>query len=109
MKVDYNPQVGYRRTIFKEAYDFLLKPVSFSAKQDGLQITVETYQGKSAEVQVCFLTETAFRLQLIPEGETDRPGNPVFVPETRYPGSFSEQERFCEYGTEKLTLRFCRD
>lgn len=36
MKVDYNPQVGYRRTIFKEAYDFLLKPVSFSAKQDGL-------------------------------------------------------------------------
>ena len=109
MKVDYNPQVGYRRTIFKEAYDFLLKPVSFSAKQDGLQITVETYQGKSAEVQVCFLTETAFRLQLIPEGETDRPGNPVFVPETRYPGSFSEQERFCEYGTEKLTLRFCKD
>ena len=94
MKVDYNPQVGYRRTIFKEAYDFLLKPVSFSAKQDGLQITVETYQGKSAEVQVCFLTETAFRLQLIPEGETDRPGNPVFVPETRYPGSFSEQEKF---------------
>ena len=109
MKVDYNPQVGYRRTIFKEAYDFLLKPVSFSAKQDGLQITVETYQGKSAEVQVCFLTETAFRLQLIPEGETDRPGNPVFVPEPRYPGSFSEQERFCEYGTEKLTLRFCKD
>ena len=47
MKVDYNPQVGYRRTVFKEAYDFLLKPVSFSANQDGLQITVETYQGKS--------------------------------------------------------------
>ncbi|MFR3320302.1 MAG: hypothetical protein ACLTSZ_02925 [Lachnospiraceae bacterium] len=54
MKVDYNPQVGYRRTIFKEAYDFLLKPVSFSAKQDGLQITVETYQGNQQKYRSAF-------------------------------------------------------
>lgn len=78
MKVDYNPQVGYRRTVFEDLYDFLLKPVSFTAEPDSLQITAETYRGERAEVKVCFLTGTVFRLQMIPQIRTMRPGNPVF-------------------------------
>ena len=109
MKVDYNPQVGYRRTVFEDHYDFLLKPVSFAVEQDSLRIAVETYRGERAEVKVCFLTDTVFRLQMIPQVRTNRPGNPVFTPEQRIHAEFREQEHSCELGTGHLTLRFCKD
>ncbi|MDY4928165.1 alpha-xylosidase [Clostridium fessum] len=109
MKVDYNPQVGYRRTVFEDHYDFLLKPVSFAVEENCLRIAVETYRGERAEVKVCFLTDTVFRLQMIPQVRTGRKGNPVFTPEQRIHAELLEQEHFFEFGTGHLTLHFCKD
>ena len=65
MEIDYNPQLGYRRTIFHGNYDFLIGISFFESRGDGLYITADTYRGKQVPVKICFFTDTAFRFQML--------------------------------------------
>lgn len=109
MKVEYNPQVGYRRTLFGEEYDFLIRVRSCELLDGTLQLTADTYRGKKASVRVIFLTESAFRFQMFPENGMQTPQNPVFMPECRETAEFTECENWYEYGTERVTLRFMKE
>lgn len=109
MNVDYNPQLGYRRTLYPDTCDFLIRPLSWKEDEEGLLITAVTRMGRRAAVRVTFLTETSFRLRMIPEGVREDAGNPVLLPKGRQLGEFLEKEDRYEYRTSRLTLRFCRE
>ena len=81
MQVDYNPQLGYRRTIFQGDFDFLTELSSFECRKDGLHLTARTYRGREVPVKASFLSDTAFRFQMFPDPRAKKPGNPVFTPE----------------------------
>lgn len=106
MAVDYNPQLGYRRTLFPDQCDFLVRPVGWEEDENGLRFLAETQRGRQAVVHVSFLTETIFRFQMFPDAKNQREGNPVFSPECREKAEFRETEDWYEYGTSQLTLRF---
>lgn len=117
MEVDYNPQLGYRRTIFQGNYDFLVKPHSFDEEADGLSIKVDTYKEKQVTVKVSFLTETAFRFQMFPDEQVQEAKNPVFTfqkqsRETKDGNAekrktaLKETDEWVEYGNGRLQLRF---
>ena len=109
MNVDYNPQLGYRRTLFPENCDFLVRPVAWEEEEKGLCFTVETQRGKQAVVQVSFLTETAFRFQMFPDGKQKEKRNSVFSPDLRQKAEFRQEKDWYEYGTRQVTLRFQKD
>lgn len=109
MDYDYNPQLGYKRTLFTEEYDFLIGVHGCQLQEDGLKIIAATHRGRKAVVQVSFLTDTVFRLQMFPEGSNLTARNPVFTPEPCRTGVLNEQEEWIEYGTDALQLRFRRD
>lgn len=109
MKVDYNPQLGYRRTLFPESCDFLVRPVAWEEDDDGLYFTVETQRGRQAVVQVSFLTETTFRFQMFPDRKQRVPANPVFSPELRQKAEFRQEKDWYEFRTSHVTLRFQKD
>ena len=109
MNVDYNPQLGYRRTLFPENCDFLVRPVAWEEEEKGLCFTVETQRGKQAVVQVSFLTETAFRFQMFPDGKQKEQRNSVFSPDLRQKAEFRQEKDWYEYGTRQVTLRFQKD
>lgn len=81
MDYDYNPQLGYKRTLFTEEYDFLVGIHGYELQEDGLRITAATHRGKKAIVKAVFLSDTVFRLQMFPEGSDEKARNPVFSPE----------------------------
>lgn len=105
MKVDYNPQVGYRRTIFPDCFDFLMKIDSFEVKED-LTFSVETYLGKKAFVKIAMLECDAFEFQMYLE---ERKCNRVFDFSKRVPGTFKEQDSYYEYSAGKCSLKFQKD
>ena len=109
MEVDYNPQLGYRRTIFGEAYDFLVNLHSCRVQEGVLYLTADTYRGRRAVVTVTFLTESAFRLQMFPEHGPQVPRNPVFHPSVRAEAGLTEMTEYWEYGTQQVKLRFRKD
>lgn len=106
IEVDYNPQLGYRRTLFQGNYDFLLMPCSFSPDEKGLSIVADTYKGKKISVRVFFLTETVFRFQMFPDEQVQMPKNPVFEWNTVMKANMKENGEWVEYGTDKLRIRF---
>lgn len=79
MDYDYNPQLGYKRTLFTEEYDFLIGVHGCQLQEDGLKIIAATHRGRKAVVKVSFLTDTVFRLQMFPEGSNLTARNPVFA------------------------------
>ena len=106
MQVDYNPQLGYRRTIFQGDFDFLTELSSFECRKDGLHLTARTYRGREVPVKASFLSDTAFRFQMFPDPRAKKPGNPVFTPEGMVDADWGETEEWFWYGTDKLQLRF---
>ena len=105
MNVEYNPQLGYRRTIFEGNFDFLLRIADCRA-ENGLTFTVDTYKGRKADVKISFLRKDVFRFQMFPAGKPEKGGNPVFdFPDTGE-GELKESGEYYEYGTERLVLRF---
>lgn len=106
MEVEYNPQVGVRRTLFGKEYDFLVTITSWNVQGEELQLAVETYRGKKAVVKVCFLTETAMRFRMFPEGVEQKEKNPVIAPESKTEAVLTETAEYLEYGTEQVKVRF---
>ncbi len=105
MNVEYNPQLGYRRTIFEGNFDFLLRIADCRA-ENGLTFTVDTYKGRKADVKISFPRKDVFRFQMFPAGKPEKGGNPVFdFPDTGE-GELKESGEYYEYGTERLVLRF---
>lgn len=82
MNDEYNPQLGYRRTLFGEEYDFLTHLCSCRVQEKALILEAETYRGRKAAVRVEFLTETVFRFRMFPSGKQESCGNPVIAPGT---------------------------
>lgn len=106
MEVEYNPQVGIRRTLFDESYDFLVGIDSWETKENQLILYVRTHQDRLAVVKAEFLTGTAFRFQMFPEGTEQTAKNPVFSPKEKMKATLHENEEWLEYGTEQTTIRF---
>lgn len=106
MEVEYNPQVGVRRTLFDDSYDFLVNVVSCQKSEDGLTIVVDTYRNKKAIVKVHFVTETVFRFHMFPEGVEKIAKNPVFSPEERAETKFFENKFYYVYGTDEVKIYF---
>ena len=109
MNNDYNPQLGYKRTLFGPEQDFLTGLKAYEICEDGLQLTALPHGGREALVKVSFLTDTVFRLQMFPEMEPQIPRNPVFLPEAKAEAELSEQERELVYGTGAVQLHFQKD
>ena len=122
MDYDYNPQLGYKRTLFTEEYDFLVGVQGCELQEDGLKITAVTHRGKKAIVKAVFLSGTVFRLQMFPEGSDLTARNPVFSPESWTQKNcaeatvagengpvLTEQAEWIVYGTDALQLRFRKD
>lgn len=108
MDIDYNPQLGYRRTIFTDNYDFLIKPCSVKEEEDGITFQVDTFRGKKAFVKVNFVTDSMFRFRMYPEAEGMK-GNPIFYPKQGKAAVFQEKEDRYVYETEKLQLQFQKE
>lgn len=106
MEIDYNPQLGYRRTIFHGNYDFLIGISFFESRGDGLYITADTYRGKQVPVKICFFTDTAFRFQMLPDPGISEVKCPVFLPDLREKAESGETEDFFWYKTGRTELRF---
>lgn len=130
MDYDYNPQLGYKRTLFTEEYDFLVGIQGCELQEDCLKITAATHRGKKAIVKAIFLSDTVFRLQMFPEGSDENARNPVFSPESWAQNARATQKdcaeettgdagangpvltehlEWIEYGTDALQLRFRKD
>ena len=105
MKVDYNPQLGYRRTIFPSCYDFLIKIDSFEVEED-ITFYVDTYLGKKAIVKITMLDCNSFEFQMYLD---KRKCNRVFDFSKKVPGTFIELESYYEYSAGKCSLRFKKD
>lgn len=105
MEVEYNPQLGHRRTIFEGNFDFLLR-VEDCIRDDGLTFLVDTYKGRKAVVKIAFPCEETFRFLMFPGGKSGQGGNPVFDFPDCGKGEFREHKDYYEYGTERLVLRF---
>lgn len=110
MEVEYNPQVGVRRTLFDESYDFLINISYCQQMNGGLLMEVDTYRGKKAKVQIRFVTETIFRFRMFPEGVEEFSRNPVYAAEESIntDAKLSEHVSYYEYGTEKVQIRFSK-
>ena len=106
MEVDYNPQLGYRRTIFQGNYDFLTGISSFESRRDGLYITADTYRGEKVPVKICFFTDTAFRFQMFPDPKIQEGPRPVFSPKLLERAKAGETEDYYWYKTQGTELRF---
>ncbi len=106
MEVEYNPQLGYRRTVFPESYEFLTQIVTCEADRDSLHIVARTQ--KQTEVKIClsFLSDTAFRFQMFPDGGQRHPKNQIFDFDRLSTALFSEEEDYYEYGMPLLKVRF---
>lgn len=105
MNVEYNPQLGYRRTIFEGNFDFLLR-IADCRQEETLAFTVDTYKGRQAEVKISFPAEDVFRFQMLPLEKAGREGNPIVDFPDSGEGELKEYESFFEYGTRRLKLRF---
>ncbi|MCM1136006.1 MAG: hypothetical protein NC400_10575 [Clostridium sp.] len=107
MEVEYNPQLGYRRTIFKGNFDFLLR-IADCRQDDTLTFTVDTYKGGRAAVKISFPSRDTFRFRMFPPGKSEKAGNPIFD----FPGygeaQLTENDSYYEYGTDCLKLRFAK-
>lgn len=68
-EVTYNPQLGYLKTVFTHPFDFLTEIQSYSQEPHAVELTVGTYQKKTALVRLDLLTEKAFRFRMYPYGE----------------------------------------
>lgn len=105
MNVEYNPQLGYRRTIFEGNFDFLLR-IADCRTENGLTFTVDTWKGRKADVKISFPRKEVFRFQMFPSGKSEKEGNPVFDFPDEREAKLKECGDYYEYGTERLTLRF---
>lgn len=65
-EVTYNPQLGYLKTVFTHPFDFLTEIRSYVQKEHALELTVGTYQKRTALVRIDLLTEAAFRFRMYP-------------------------------------------
>ena len=73
MNVEYNPQLGYRRTIFEGNFDFLLR-IADCRTENGLTFTVDTWKGRKADVKISFPRKDVFRFQMFPSGKSEKEG-----------------------------------
>lgn len=105
MNVEYNPQLGYRRTVFEGNFDFLLRIADCRA-ENGLTFTVDTYKGRKADVKISFPRSDVFRFQMFPAGKSEKEGNSVFDFPDIGEAELKESGDYYEYGTERLVLRF---
>ena len=105
MEVEYNPQLGYRRTIFKGNYDFLLR-IADCRRDDMLTFVVDTYRGRKAVVKISFPREDVFRFQMFSAEKSGKKGNPVLDFPDCGKAKLKESKNYYEYGTKRLTLRF---
>ena len=86
--------------------DFLDYITAFQAQPDGVSFLVRTFRGNTARVCITFVSETAFRLRMLPNDAPPRLNNQVFdLPGV--PGiQVREEDLFITAGTSRLTLSF---
>lgn len=106
MEVDYNPQVGQRRTIFaEETYDFLARLVSCEEVDQGLKIVVQTQKEREVILFLTFLSETSFRFQLFSGKKEENAKNRIFDFSSMLKGKLIEKPEYFAYTTSKLQIR----
>ena len=77
-----NVEKGWCHFSHEGTKDFLDFITAYEPKTDGIAFEVSTFRGKTALVQVSFVSETAFRFQMFPAGSLPKTVNSVFDTET---------------------------
>ena len=104
--VSYNPQLGYLKTIFTHPFDFLTKIEKVEKTSDGVDLTVATYQGKTALVRINFAAEEIFRLRMYPLCRVPEKENCVFDLGGYTDFTLEETDETVTLKTARLTLIF---
>lgn len=104
--VSYNPQLGYLKTIFTHPFDFLTKIEKVEKTSDGVDLTVATYQGKTALVRINFAAEEIFRLRMYPLCRVPEKENCVFDLGGYTDFTLEETAETVTLKTARLTLIF---
>ena len=101
-----NVEKGWCHFSHQGTKDFLDFITAFQAETDGVSFLVRTFRGHTARVCITFVSETAFRLRMLPHDAHPRLNNQVFdLPGV--PGvQVTEEDLFITAGTARLTLSF---
>ena len=86
--------------------DFLDYITGYEPNEHGICFEVKTFRGESARVEITFVSETAFRLRMLPRMETPRLNNQVFDFPPAGEVCVEESGLFLTAKTPRLTLRF---
>lgn len=84
--------------------DFVSRILAYELADGLLRIEAETFRGRHAEIEIAFLSETAFRLQMLPAGRPERMNAVFDFP--RFSGaSVRLEEDFLCFETARCCLR----
>ena len=101
-----NVEKGWCHFSHQGTKDFLDYITAFQAETDGVSFLVRTFRGNTARVCITFVSETAFRLRMLPHDAEPRLNNQVFdlpgIPSIQV----KEEDLFITAGTSRLTLSF---
>jgi len=86
--------------------DFLDYITAYQVEKDGISFEVATFRGKKALVKVSFVSETAFRFQLFPYGQSPKLLNQVFDFAAVDCAEVREEQLFLVAETPHLKLLF---
>jgi len=93
----------YTRRGEKDFLDYIL---AWEPQKGGIAFEVCTFRGKKARVTIDFVSETAFRFRMCPDGVQPKATSAVFS----FPGiagaAVEEEELFFNVSTKRLTLKF---
>ena len=84
--------------------DFVTAVTAYEPKPWGVELEASTYRGETARVRIAFITETAYRLTLLPEG-VEGVANPVFSFPEKTPVTVTEDETYLNLQTTRATLK----
>ena len=85
--------------------DFLICVTAYEPEPCGAVFEAATFRGSSARVRVAFVSDTAFRLTMLPEGVSGV-SNPVFHFAENTPVTVTENEEFILVSTRRVELQF---
>ena len=86
--------------------DFLDYITGYEPNEHGICFEVKTFRGESARVEITFVSETAFRLRMLPRMEAPRLNNQVFDFPPAGEVCVEESGLYLTAKTPRLTLRF---
>ena len=101
-----NVEKGWCHFSHQGTKDFLDYITAFQAETDGVSFLVRTFRGNTARVCITFVSETAFRLRMLPHDAEPRLNNQVFDL-SGIPGiQVKEEDFFITAESARLTLSF---